>query len=145
MGEVIHWQCEQRGVCKFRVHTKGMQIIKRTNEHLSSYLPGGKIAMKRKASETQDSSHLILGDSLLTVSEGVSGKLPKLTSLTALFSVNGSEYLSTSTSFSTTLVLDQRESSSSRRNATSRCWIHPSTGLLMGPSKLLPNFSGRSM
>ena len=53
--------------------------------------------MKRKASETQDSSHLILGDSLLTVSEGVSGKIPKLTSLTALFSVNGSEYLSTST------------------------------------------------
>ena len=37
--------------------------------------------MKRKASETQDSSHLIQGDSLLTVLEGVSGKLPKLTSL----------------------------------------------------------------
>ena len=33
-GEVIHWQCERRGVCKARIHTKGMQIIKRTNEHL---------------------------------------------------------------------------------------------------------------
>ena len=37
--------------------------------------------MKRKASETHDSSHLIVGDSLLTVSDGVLVKLPKLTRL----------------------------------------------------------------
>ena len=40
-----------------------------------------KLGLKRKASETQDSSHHILGNSLITVSEGVSVKLPKLTSL----------------------------------------------------------------
>ena len=87
VGEVVHWQCERRGICKARVHTKGSQIVKRTNEHL--YEPDEesvtcqevKIGMKRKASETQDSSHLIVGDSLLTVSDGVSVKLPKLTSL----------------------------------------------------------------
>ena len=33
-GEVIHWQCERRGVFKAKVHTKGLQIVKRTNEHL---------------------------------------------------------------------------------------------------------------
>ena len=87
VGEVIHWQCERRGVCKARVHTKGMEIIKRANEHLHEpdeqavTCQEVKIDMKRKASETQDSSHLIIGDSLLTVSEGVSCKLPKLTSL----------------------------------------------------------------
>ena len=37
--EVIHWQCERRGVCKARVHTKGMQIINRTT---GSYLSRGK-------------------------------------------------------------------------------------------------------
>ena len=39
VGEVIHWQCERRGVCKARVHTKGMQIINRTT---GSYLSRGK-------------------------------------------------------------------------------------------------------
>ena len=35
VGEVIHWQCERSGVCKARVHTKGMQIINGTT---GSYL-----------------------------------------------------------------------------------------------------------
>ena len=26
VNDVTHWQCEQRGVCKARVHTKGMDI-----------------------------------------------------------------------------------------------------------------------
>ena len=37
--------------------------------------------MKRKASERKDSSHLIVGDSLLTVSEGILCNIPKVTSL----------------------------------------------------------------
>ena len=87
VGEVVHWQCERRRVCKARVLTKGSQIVKRTNEHLhepdeeSVTSQKVKLGVKRKASETQDSSHLIVGDSLLTVSDGVSVKLPKLTSL----------------------------------------------------------------
>ena len=85
--EVVHWQCERRGICKARVHTQGSQIVKRTNQHLHEPDEEAvtcqlvKISMKRKASKTQDSTHLIVGDNLLTVSEGVSVKLPKLTSL----------------------------------------------------------------
>ncbi|KAI6659428.1 Exportin-2-like [Oopsacas minuta] len=33
VADVTYWLCEQRGVCKARVHTKGMVIVKRTNEH----------------------------------------------------------------------------------------------------------------
>ena len=87
VGEVIHWQCEQRGVCKARVHTKGMEIVKRTNEHLHSpdeqavICQATKIGIKRKARDSQDSSHQIVGQSLLMVSEGTAAKLPKLDSL----------------------------------------------------------------
>ena len=87
VGEVVHWQCERRGVCKARVHTQGSQIVKRANEHLHELDEEAvtcqlvKIGMKRKESETQDSTRLIVGDNLLTVSEGVSVKLPKLTNL----------------------------------------------------------------
>ena len=87
VGELILWQCEQRGVCKARVHTKGMEIVKRTNEHLHSpdeqavICQETKIGIKRKARDSQDSSHQIVGESLLTVSEGTAAKLPKLDSL----------------------------------------------------------------
>ena len=40
-----------------------------------------KIGIKRRARDSQDSSHHIVGDSLLTVSEGTAAKLPKLDSL----------------------------------------------------------------
>ena len=87
VGEVTHWLCERRGICNARVHTQGMEIVKRTNEHLhapdeqvvSSYET--KVGIKRKARETQDSSHHIVGESLETVSEGTATKLPKLDSL----------------------------------------------------------------
>ena len=73
--------------CNGKVHTEGMKIVKRTNEHLhapdeqvvSSYET--KVGIKRKARETQDSSHHIVGESLETVSEGTATKLPKLDSL----------------------------------------------------------------
>ncbi|KAI6651155.1 hypothetical protein LOD99_5506 [Oopsacas minuta] len=59
VGDVTHWLCEQRGVCKARVHTKGMVIVKRTNEH--SHGPDeqaadcceAKAGMKRKARESR--------------------------------------------------------------------------------------------
>ena len=64
-----------------------MEIVKRTNEHLHSpdeqavICQETKIGIKRKARDSQDSSHQIVGESLLTVSEGTAAKLPKLDSL----------------------------------------------------------------
>ncbi|KAI6649974.1 hypothetical protein LOD99_6338 [Oopsacas minuta] len=85
--DVTHWLCEQRGVCKARVHTKGMVIVKRTNEH--SHGPDeqaadcceAKAGMMRKARESQDGTDHIVSESLLTASEGTAAKLPKLDNL----------------------------------------------------------------
>ena len=87
VGEVTHWLCEKRGICNARIHTQGTEIIKRTNEHLhapdeqSVSCCETKIGIKRRARESQDSSHHIVGDSVVTVSEGTAAKLPKLDSL----------------------------------------------------------------
>ena len=65
--------------------TKGMQIMKRTNEHLHEAdkqevsCQDLNLGINRKATESQDGSHHIVGDSLFTASEGVLVKLPKLT------------------------------------------------------------------
>ncbi|KAI6648615.1 hypothetical protein LOD99_7972 [Oopsacas minuta] len=61
--------------------------VKRTNEHL--HVPDVqttgcceiKAGIKRKTRDTQDSSHHIIGEGMLTASEGTTGKLPKLDSL----------------------------------------------------------------
>ena len=66
---MIHWQCERRGVCKARLHTKGTEIVKR------------KVGIKRKARDSQDTSHQIVSASLVTVSEGTAVKMPRLDSL----------------------------------------------------------------
>ena len=87
LGDTTHWQCEKRGICKARIHTNGNVIIKRTNIHL--HLPNEeeidcittKSGLKRKARDTHDSTHGILGDVLETVNEGTTIKLPKLDSL----------------------------------------------------------------
>ena len=87
-GDVTHWLCEQRGICKARIHTKGMEVVKRTNEH--THAPNEqnflsccetKAGIKRRARESQDSSHHIVSESVQTVSEGTTTKLPKLESL----------------------------------------------------------------
>ena len=78
---------EQRGFCKANIHTKGAEIVKRTNVHLQA--PHGRTAIccevktriKRKAINSQDSSHQIVGESPQTISEGVAAKLTKLDSL----------------------------------------------------------------
>ena len=70
LGEVIHWLCEQRGSSKAILHTKGGEIIKRTNIHLhppdeqAISCSKVKLDLKRKANHSQDSSHQILGESL---------------------------------------------------------------------------------
>ena len=72
---------------QYKNHTQGTEIVKRTNKHLhapdeqavSCYET--KIGIKRKARESQDTSHQIVGESVVTVSEGTAAKLPKLDSL----------------------------------------------------------------
>ncbi|KAI6655799.1 hypothetical protein LOD99_1941 [Oopsacas minuta] len=64
-----------------------MEIVKRTNEHLhapdvqATACCEIKAGIKRKARDTQDSSHHIIGEGMLTASEGTAAKLPKLDSL----------------------------------------------------------------
>ena len=64
-----------------------MDIVRRTNEHLHAPDEEAvrcyetKVGMKRQALRSQDSSHHIVGECLLTVSEGTAAKLPKLDSL----------------------------------------------------------------
>ena len=78
---------KKREKCNARVHTQGTEIVKRTNEHLhapdehavSCY--ESKIGIKRKARDSQDISHQIVGESVITVSEGTAAKPPKLDSL----------------------------------------------------------------
>ena len=78
---------KQRKIGYQIIHTKDAEIVKRTNVHL--HAPDGKTAIccgvktriKRKAIDSQDSSHQIVGKSLQTISEGVAAKLPKLDSL----------------------------------------------------------------
>ena len=86
-SDVTHWQCEKKGECKARLHTKGMIIVKRTNEHLHgpdmiavSCLET-KTGIKRKAQETQDTTHHIIGEHLMTVTQGSATKLPKIDSI----------------------------------------------------------------
>ena len=110
-----------------------------------------KIGMKRKESETQDSTRLIVGDNLLTVSEGVSVKLNSqahisgrarilaapaqpLTLEELIIPPDYQSIIRGKTSFFT----NQRECSYSGRKATSRCWKHSSTGLQMGQSRTAP-------
>ena len=72
VGEVTNWQCEREGICKARMHTEGMEITKRTNEHLHGQDEQEvscreiKVGIKRKAHKTQDGSHCIVGESLQT-------------------------------------------------------------------------------
>ena len=63
-----------------------MEILKRTNEHLHAPDEQAvsccevKVGMKRKAKDSQDSSHHIVSEGLETVTEGTAAKLPKLDS-----------------------------------------------------------------
>ena len=87
VGEVKHWLCEMRGVCNARVQTQGTEIFKCTNEHLHApdeqpvSCNETKICIKRKARDSQDASCQIVGESVITVSEGTTAKLSKLDSL----------------------------------------------------------------
>ena len=87
IGETTHWLCEQRGLCRAILHTNGNEIVKRTNEHSHTSDNTAvscrevKANLKRKAKDTQESSHYIVSDSLQTNTEGAAAKLPKLDSL----------------------------------------------------------------
>ena len=67
IGDITHWQCEKIRLCKARLHTKSNEIVKRTGEHLHSpdilavNCLEVKDRMKRKARQTHDTTHHILG------------------------------------------------------------------------------------
>ena len=85
VGEITHWLCVQRGLCRAILHTQGLGIVKRTNEH--SHPPDEasvscsevKGIIKRKAKDSQDSSHYIVGECLQTISEVVLLSFPSWT------------------------------------------------------------------
>ena len=87
IGDITHWQCEKRESCKARLHTKGTQIIKRTNEHLHDSdirhvrSMKVKIGMKRRARESIDHVHHIVGEELESATVETTIKLPKVDSL----------------------------------------------------------------
>ena len=84
-GDVTHWQGEKKGVCKVRLHTQGMIIVKRTNEHLHGpdmvavCCLETKSVIKREAQQIQDSTHHIVGENLTTVTQNAAIELPKST------------------------------------------------------------------
>ena len=59
-------------MCKARLHTQGMKIVKRTNEHLhgpdmvAESCLETKFGIKRRAEQTQDSTHHIVGENFAT-------------------------------------------------------------------------------
>ena len=87
IGEITNWQCERKGVCKARLHTKGSEIGKRTGEHLHGLDTLGvncleiKAGIKRKARDTHDSTHHIIGNELETTNGPTAVKLPKIESM----------------------------------------------------------------
>ena len=62
---------KKREKCNARVHTQGTEIVKHTNEYLHTLHEQAvscyetKIAIKRKAGDSQDTSHQIVGRVLL--------------------------------------------------------------------------------
>ncbi|KAI6652922.1 General transcription factor II-I-like [Oopsacas minuta] len=74
IGDGVHWQCEEGGTCKSRLHTNGTEIVNRTSEH--THPPDEqaviccetKVGIKKKARESQDSAHHIVGETLQTAS-----------------------------------------------------------------------------
>ena len=87
LGNIIYWQCERRKECKARLHTEGMRIVKRINEHLHGPDMGKvtclvtKAGLKRKAEQTQDTSQYIVAESVQNITEATATKLPKLNTL----------------------------------------------------------------
>ncbi|KAI6656231.1 hypothetical protein LOD99_1564 [Oopsacas minuta] len=70
-----------------------MEIVKRMNEHLhvpdvqATACCGIKVGIKRETRDTHDSSQCIIGEGMLTASEGTAAKLPPVqpTALAELF------------------------------------------------------------
>ena len=153
---------EKKEKCNAKVHTQGTEIVKRTNEHLhapdkqavSCYET--KIDIKRKARDSQDTSHQIVGECYY-VSEGTAAKLPKLDSLKRTIQLQ--RVLQLAAPVQTTslkqLALPPENQQTAKEEQfllydtgpekqrmlifgtqrTSRCCHYPTTGWLMAPSR----------
>ena len=100
LGEITYWQCERRKECKARLHAQGIGIIKRINEHLHGpdmrkiLCLETKAGIKRRAAQTQDSTHHIVGESVSNITDGTAAKLPKLNSLKRQFNAKEEKQIS---------------------------------------------------
>ena len=86
-GNIVQWQCVQRGVCNARIHTQNQIVVNRINGHNHENNPSVfhclkvKTTIKRRAYDTQDGTHNILTSSLKDIREYSAIYLPKLDSL----------------------------------------------------------------
>ena len=87
LSEITYWQCERRKECKAILHIQGMEIRKRINQHVHGpdmqkiFCLETKAGVKRKAAQSQESTHHIVGESVSNITEGTAAKLLKLNSL----------------------------------------------------------------
>ena len=94
IGETTHWLSVQRRLCKAILHTQGFEIVKRINQHLHPpdekdiSCSEVKTNIKRKANESQDSLHYILGECVQTVNEGIVQSCPNWIVLNILYNIN---------------------------------------------------------
>ena len=90
-GNIVQWQCVQRGVCNARIHTQNQIVVNRINGHNHENNPSVfhclkvKTTIKRRAYDTQDGTHNILTSSLKDIREYSAIYLPKLDSLKQTF------------------------------------------------------------
>lgn len=78
----VAWTCEQRGVCKARVHVGGGQILKTINQH--THAPSVArcdvvrfaSAVRSQARQTQETAQQILTTNTALLSDDAAAKLP---------------------------------------------------------------------
>ena len=86
-GDIDQWQCIRRGICNARIHTRGMKVVSRINEHSHERnqhifcCSKIKATIRDKASETRETTNDILTSSLKESEAESANHLPKLDSL----------------------------------------------------------------
>ena len=85
--DTFQWHCVERKTCRARIHTNGTNVLKKTNEHtheLNSkifHCNVVKAGIKRKAADTQETTHSIVVSEISKLNEESAVYLPRLDSL----------------------------------------------------------------
>ena len=85
--DTFQWHCVERKTCRARIHTNGTNVLKKTNEH--THEPNSKIfhcnvvkaGIKRKAADTQETTHSIVVSEISKLDEKSAVYPPRLDSL----------------------------------------------------------------